>query len=67
MTIGTITIRQADIDDVPDLVRLRRTMFESMGYHDPEQLAAVDEAATAYLSTRFRNFALSLSRCDERV
>jgi len=54
MTIETITIRQADIDDIPDLVRLRRTMFESMGYHDPEQLAAADEAATAYFYQAIR-------------
>lgn len=50
MTIKTITIRQADIGDIPDPVHLRRSMFESMGYHDPEQLAAAGEAATAYLN-----------------
>jgi ribosomal protein S18 acetylase RimI-like enzyme len=43
-------IRRATLDDVPDLVHLRRTMFESMGYDDPAQLAAADEAANAYLS-----------------
>jgi ribosomal protein S18 acetylase RimI-like enzyme len=45
-----ITIRRASADDIPDLVRLRRTMFESMGYDDLCQLAAADEAAAAYFA-----------------
>jgi GNAT superfamily N-acetyltransferase len=36
------------VDDIPDLVRLRRLMFESMGYDDPAQLDAADRAAAAY-------------------
>jgi ribosomal protein S18 acetylase RimI-like enzyme len=48
MTSGAIAIRQATEDDIPALVRLRRTMFESMGYDDPAQLAAADKAAAAY-------------------
>lgn len=51
MTIDNIAIRPATADDIPDLVRLRRTMFESMGYDDPAQLAAADEAAAAYFAT----------------
>jgi GNAT superfamily N-acetyltransferase len=43
-----ITIRAATRADVPDLVRLRRTMFESMGYDDVAQLDATDAAARAY-------------------
>jgi GNAT superfamily N-acetyltransferase len=50
MPTHEITIRPATVDDIPDLVRLRRTMFESMGYNDPVQLAAADEAAAAYLT-----------------
>ena len=50
MRTDSITIRQATVGDVPALVRLRRTMFESMGYDDPDQLAAADEAAAAYFS-----------------
>ena len=44
------TIRQATVADVPDLVRLRRTMFEAMGFDDPAQLDAADAAAEAYFS-----------------
>jgi GNAT superfamily N-acetyltransferase len=47
---GTVTIRQATVTDIPDLVRLRRVMFESMGYDDPVQLDAADRAAAAYFS-----------------
>ena len=42
-----ITIRQATVADVPDLVRLRRVMFEAMGFDDPAQL---DGAAAAYFA-----------------
>lgn len=45
-----ITIRSATIDDVRDLVRLRRAMFEAMGYDDPAQLDAADAAAKAYFT-----------------
>ena len=51
----TYPIRQATVDDIPDLVRLRRMMFESMGYADPAQLQAADEAAAAYLSATIPN------------
>lgn len=43
-----ITIRRATLADIPDLVRLRRLMFESMGHDDPKGLEAADEAARAY-------------------
>ena len=45
-----ITIRQATIADVPDLVRLRRAMFEAMGFDDAAQLDAADKAAAAYFA-----------------
>jgi GNAT superfamily N-acetyltransferase len=45
-----ITIRQATAADIPDLVRLRRVMFESMGYDDARQLNAADGAADAYFA-----------------
>ena len=44
-----ITIRTATLADIPDLVRLRRLMFESMGYNDRDTLDASDEAVRAYL------------------
>jgi GNAT superfamily N-acetyltransferase len=43
-----ITIRQATVADVPDLVRLRRMMFESMGCDEAALLDAADAAAAAY-------------------
>ena len=46
----SITIRRASVDDIPELVRLRRTMFESMGFSDTAQLDAADEAALAFFS-----------------
>lgn len=45
-----ITIRQASVADIPDLVRLRRMMFEAMGFDDPAQLDAADGAATDYFA-----------------
>jgi len=43
-----ITVRPATVADVPDLVRLRRVMFESMGCDDPVQLDGTDAATAAY-------------------
>jgi len=45
-----ITIRPATSADVPELVRLRRMMFEAMGADDARQLAATDAANAAYFS-----------------
>ena len=46
-----ITIRTATVADIPDLVRLRRMMFEDMGFDDPEQLDAADASVAIYLAT----------------
>ena len=46
----SITIRAATADDIPDLVALRRLMFESMEYRDPELLDASDIACRNYFS-----------------
>ena len=45
-----VTVRQATVADVPDLVRLRRQMFEAMGFDDPAQLDVADAAAAAYFA-----------------
>jgi GNAT superfamily N-acetyltransferase len=45
-----VTIRQVTVADIPDLVRLRRMMFEAMDCDDPAQLDAGDAAATAYFA-----------------
>lgn len=48
--VDEITIRQATVADVPDLVQLRRMMFEAMGWGDQAQLDAGDAAAAAYFA-----------------
>ena len=45
-----ITVRPATVADVPDLVRLRRVMFESMGCDDRAQLDGSDAANAAYFA-----------------
>ena len=48
-------IRPAVLDDMEDLVRLRRLMFESMGYTEQAQLDASDAAARAYFREALPN------------
>jgi ribosomal protein S18 acetylase RimI-like enzyme len=50
MVSDEITIREATIQDIPDLVRLRRMMFESMGFDNSAQMNTADAAANAYLA-----------------
>jgi GNAT superfamily N-acetyltransferase len=45
-----VVIRQATVADITDLVRLRRMMFEAMGFADPAQLDAADTACAAYFA-----------------
>ena len=45
-----IMIRQATVDDIPNLVRLRRVMFEAMGTDDPVKLDAMEKAASTYFA-----------------
>jgi GNAT superfamily N-acetyltransferase len=45
-----ISIRQATVADILDLVRLRRVMFEAMGFDDPAQLDAADREALGYFT-----------------
>ncbi len=45
-----VTIRQATVDDIPNLVRLRRVMFEAMGTDDPVKLDAMEKAASTYFA-----------------
>lgn len=50
MVDKSISIRPATVEDIADLVRLRRVMFEAMGCSDPAQLDAGDAAAEAYFA-----------------
>jgi len=45
-----VTVRQATVADVPDLVWLRRQMFEAMGFDDLAQLDIADAATAAYFA-----------------
>jgi ribosomal protein S18 acetylase RimI-like enzyme len=45
-----IVIRQATVADIPDLVRLRRMMFEAMGFDDLAKLDVGDAAAADYFA-----------------
>ena len=45
-----ITIRRATAADVPDLIRLRRIMFEAMGWSDETQLDAAGTASAAHFA-----------------
>ncbi len=47
---AAITIRKATVDDVADLVRLQRLMFEAMHAEEPVDLDAADQAAAAYFN-----------------
>lgn len=42
------TIRATTVDDIPDLVTLRRAMFEAMGHDDSETLDRMCEASVRY-------------------
>lgn len=50
MVDGDIKIRQATIADIPDLVRLRRMMFESMQAATPAKLGTAESAWVAYFA-----------------
>ncbi|WP_371802573.1 GNAT family N-acetyltransferase [Candidatus Lokiarchaeum ossiferum] len=49
MSKRNISIRQCSIADIDSMVKLRRIMFESMGYSDLKLLNLADEAAIKYL------------------
>ena len=45
-----ITIREAAIDDIAEIVRLRRSMYEDMRYNDAAALQAMSTLTSEYLS-----------------
>ncbi|MHA2407281.1 MAG: GNAT family N-acetyltransferase [Candidatus Ranarchaeia archaeon] len=51
----SISIRQATLEDVKDLVRLRRLMFEDMGIQDSKLLDELDHRVTKYLEDAIPN------------
>src|SRR5579864_6275429 len=47
----TITIRTATLDDIPEILRQRRAMYEDMDYTDAEKLTAMQSITSGYLKT----------------
>jgi len=45
-----IVIREATVEDIPEILRQRRGMYEDMDYKDPMALAAMLSTSEAYLS-----------------
>jgi GNAT superfamily N-acetyltransferase len=45
-----ILIREATPDDIPEILRQRRAMYQDMDYKDPKTLAAMVVTSAAYLS-----------------
>jgi N-acetylglutamate synthase-like GNAT family acetyltransferase len=49
MIANALQIRRATVADIPAIIRLRRAMFEELGYVDEAALDAADAASRAYL------------------
>ncbi len=52
---GRILIREATSDDTPEILRLRRAMYEDMDCRDAEKLAAMQTLSQDYLSEAMTN------------
>ena len=50
-----VLIRQATLDDIPELLRHRRGMYEDMGYNDAEALSAMVATCKPYLAAALAN------------
>jgi ribosomal protein S18 acetylase RimI-like enzyme len=47
----TVTIRPATLDDIPEILRQRRAMYQDMDYTDTEKLAAMQSITADYLKS----------------
>jgi GNAT superfamily N-acetyltransferase len=50
-----LLIRQATLDDIPELLRHRRGMYEDMGYKDAEVMSRMVETCRPYLTGALAN------------
>jgi GNAT superfamily N-acetyltransferase len=50
-----VLIRQVTPDDIPELLRHRRGMYEDMGYSDPASLATMASTCEPYLATALQD------------
>src|SRR5450631_663891 len=66
---SNITIRQASVPDIPEIVRQRRSMYEDMKYDDTAKLDAMSSLALEYLRNAMANgsFHSWLASYGERV
>ncbi len=64
-----VLIRQATPDDIPELLRHRRGMYEDMGYNDAEAMSRMVETCRPYLAAALANGTLHawLACAGERV
>ncbi|MBZ5600384.1 MAG: GNAT family N-acetyltransferase [Acidobacteriia bacterium] len=50
-----ILIREATLDDIPEILRHRRCMYEDMDYREPQPLAAMVATSEQYLAQALAN------------
>jgi GNAT superfamily N-acetyltransferase len=65
----SIIIRAATLDDIPEILRQRRAMYEDMDYTDAEKLAAMQSISAGYLKTAMAegSFQAWLALSDDQV
>lgn len=71
MVVTMVTIRKATENDIPELVRQRRLMFEAMGFKDSQKLDMMEEASRKFFienmaCNRFHGW-VAVTRTDEIV
>jgi GNAT superfamily N-acetyltransferase len=49
----SVSIREANLHDIPEILRQRRRMYEDMNYKDPAALDAMSSLSAFYLQTAF--------------
>jgi ribosomal protein S18 acetylase RimI-like enzyme len=64
-----VTIREATIADIPEILRQRRRMYEDMHYNDPTTLATMASLSSEYLNSAMANgtFRAWLAAVENRV
>ena len=63
------TIRPGTLDELNNLIALRRSLFEAMGYENPEVLAQTDEACRSYFTRQMPsgNFRVWVAESEDRL
>jgi len=65
----SISIREATVGDIPEIVRHRRAMYEAMDYQDADALSAMESTTAEYLPRAIANgsFCAWFAVAGERV